>query len=222
VIRSAFESVSSSQIVRPTLEPSDCDAKFGRASYGCSAYILHMACALSSPFNGPVLPLPLLEIILWTYSEQASQQEPVGNRTPLHLALERWKRSQEFIERQREVDNLPNTDTVSDKAREEWKTWIRMLIRKWPNACSCPCNRGRLPIHNMLDCIMKASSPLVSSKDDVAMNEIVQDLVHEFPQSLEVIDPISRLFPYQQAATNPLVSLNTVYFLIRRSPSRIS
>jgi hypothetical protein len=51
-----------------------------------------------------------------------------------------------------------------------------------------------------------------------ARNVVVTELVNRFPQSLETVDPVTKLYPFQLAAMNPLISLDTVNLLLRMCP----
>lgn len=220
LIRSAFE--SRSQLSLLSAKAHDRDVK---KHHDGSDYVLHLACALSSPFNGPVLPLPLLELFLWMYPEQLSQRAPMDNTLPLHLALRRWKTPASKYGTTDGDESCIRCVSVSEKARAEWTSWIQKLIKKWPDAISCMDGDGRLPIHHALDWTYDPRNAPDSEntlmEEDMATNEIIIDLVHEYPHSLEVVDPKTNFCPFLQAAANPLITLNTAYLLLRKSPSRI-
>jgi hypothetical protein len=54
-----------------------------------------------------------------------------------------------------------------------------------------------------------------------ARAEIVKDLATTSPKSTETRDPVSGFYPFMQAAVCPGVPLETVYWLLRRSPGVI-
>jgi hypothetical protein len=182
-------------------------------------YILHLACALSSPYNnGPTLPRPLLELILWKYPEQLRHKEMTRGKLPLHIALSTTNGNVP-----ESMGDLQPYSHGMGKAQDEWKAWIQLMIRSYPQACGTIDMDGRLPIHHALDCNAFYSRATYNDTpvEDNATNEIIQTLITEFPSSLESVDPISKLFPFQLAALNQLVSLDTVYTLLRRWPSGV-
>ena len=86
---------------------------------------------------------------------------------------------------------------------------------------------GRLPLHTALDRPQNASSQLGidymesdSGRVAVNHNEVIESLVDCYPNSVDSQDPKTHLFPFMQAAANPQIPLDTVFHLLRRSPSR--
>jgi hypothetical protein len=176
---------------------------FSRSPFDLSGDILHQAAALCGP-NGPVLPRPVLELILWQHPEQVERRDHTG-KLPLHYAVQLSRLHEE----------------ASFKSVQEWKLWVHKLLFQNPDACCVKDNRGRLPLHHALD-YHAGGVPAVTIPVQEARNVVVRDLVGRFPQSVELVDPVTKLYPFQLAAMNPLVSLDTVYLLLRMCPGAIS
>ena len=196
---------------------------FSRSPHDLSGDILHQACALGGP-HGPTLPRAVLELILFQHPEQRERRDHAG-KLPLHYAVQLHHH---------------HLEDVSVKSGQEWKLWVQKLLCHAPEACDCRDHHGRLPLHYALEYNTGSSSrsnahhwlhhlhgqsKLSVQRPEVwpqeARNTIVKDLVARSPATLAVIDPVTKLYPYQLAGTNPLVSLDTVYHLLRRCPEVI-
>lgn len=180
---------------------------FSRSPFDLSGDILHQAAALCGP-NGPVLPRPVLELILWQHPDQIERQDHAG-KLPLHYAV-RLCRSHE---------------DASVKSLHEWKLWIQKLLHVGPEACRVKDNRGRLPLHYALDYPLSRSivvKTATTAPVQEVRNTVLRKLVNQFPQSVELADPVTKLYPFQLAAMNPLVSLDTLYVLLRMCPGTVS
>jgi hypothetical protein len=162
---------------------------FSRSPFDLSGDILHQSSGLCGQ-NGPILPRPILELILWQHPEQIDRRDHTG-KLPLHYAVE-----------SRRIDEKEYV-----KYRQEWQLWVQKLLRHSPGGCTVMDHVGRLPLHYALAC-----------RRDSACNTIARDLVSHCPQSLHFVDPLTKLLPYQLAAQNPSSSLDTVFFLLRQCP----
>jgi hypothetical protein len=176
---------------------------FFRTSFDLEFNILHKASALCSPY-GPTLPSPILELILKLYPEQANKQDDEG-KLPLHHAVQQQSQS----------------NTCTEKTKQEWRMWLKTLLaHSGPAACNIVDRQGRLPLHYALD----SSSGTVHREDDFAevqreRMETVCDLIESSPASVDCFDPVTKLYPFQQAAANSSLSLDCVYMLLRQAPN---
>ena len=180
-------------IIRATFRDS-----FSRSPFDLSGDILHQAAALSGP-SGPILPLPILELILWQYPEQVVQRDHCG-KLPLHHAVQ--------------VRKSPHS--CSENAGYEWRQWVSLLVKQAPRACCMPDDLGRLPLHYAVG--SSEACEAVNENLRVERSNVIQELTTAAPQSVETRDPISGLYPFMLAAACPHTSLESVYWLLRRSP----
>ena len=211
---------------------------FSRSPHDLSGDILHQACALCGP-HGPTLPRPVLELVLFQHPEQRERRDHAG-KLPLHYAVQLQHHVVVGRRTAAGSRHCPLGD-VSVKSGQEWKLWVQTLLCHAPEACDCRDHQGRLPLHYALEYATHASHshPQHSRQHPHGQSEvmpvqitqvwpqearstIVKDLVARSPATLAVIDPVTKLYPYQVAGTNPLVSLDTVYYLLRRCPELIS
>jgi hypothetical protein len=167
------------------------------------ADILHQAAALCGP-HGPALPGPLLDLVKEVFSEQMSQADHAG-KLPLHYAVE--------LRRQREC--------ASEKSLQEWTSWVSSLIAMHPDACRVKDHRGRLPLHQALYYFEGDKTCANAPQIQEARNIIVQKIAGEFPLSVEMVDTSTGFTPFLLAALNPLISTETVYYMLRMCPSMI-
>jgi hypothetical protein len=173
-------------------------------------FILHNAANLSGP-TASSLPLPLLTLILWQYRCQASRTDCFG-KLPLHYALD---------------FSLSGSSATPEKA-ENWTRWIKQLCSGYAGACVVADSDGRLPLHYALlsgyhevaPCRdgLYPSSHTCRDKVDRCCDEVVLHVFFSCTQSAESRDPLSGLFPFMLAASNPCLSLSTVYDLLRHFP----
>jgi len=172
---------------------------FTSSPFDLPGVILHQAAALSGP-TGPLLPKPILDLILSQQKEHLENRDHLG-KTPLHHAVQVRKA----------------TSLTSEKALIEWKVWVKKLLYDAPQGCTISDSMGRLPLHCALD--FGGREYTDSLKE--ARAEIVKDLVTTSPKSTETRDPVSGFHPFMQAAVCPGVPLETVYWLLKRSPGVI-
>jgi len=180
-------------IIRATFRDS-----FSRSPFDLSGDVLHQAAALSGPC-GPILPLPILELILWQYPEQVVQRDHCG-KLPLHHAVQVRKPSH----------------FSSANAGSDWTQWVSLLVQQAPRACSMPDDLGRLPLHYAVG--FSEASEAVDESLHFERNKVIQELTRALPQSVESRDPVSGLYPFMMAAACPHTSLESVFWLLRRSP----
>ena len=161
--------------------------------------LLHNVCKLSTPY-GPSLPLPLLELFLWVYREKLLQADRYGN-LPLHHALQQGTL----------LTNIPTLNLC-----EDWTNFILQLLKKAPESSKALNEHGRLPIHILLD-------RSCSDKEiERSRQQIIKRLVPIYPEGIDCRDPLTKLFPFMMAAREPNLPIETIFFLLRRSPTRCS
>jgi ankyrin repeat protein len=178
-------------------------ASFGHIPSKASLFLLHAASALAL-LPGPSLPLPMLELTVWLHRDQLLEHDEYA-RLPIHYALSRRKMS---------------NPTSTHNSGIEWQTFVKKLLQEAPQSVKVADKKsGQLPLHFALE----PGYDGISSFDDQfqsARAEIIEILVESFPDSIDIPDPVSGLFPFMLAAVNPSLPLDSVYFLLRRSPSR--
>lgn len=176
---------------------------FSRSPVDLSGNILHLASALSGPV-GPVLPRPILDMIRWQYPEELHRDDHVG-RLPLHYC---------FPSIVRALDGEQTTDdAVETKTALHWREWVHHLMQSDISSCRKVDNRGRLPVHGALECPGSLSSQVQGS-----LAATVDDLFDSFPESVEICDPVTGMYPFMIAAANQNLPLDTVYRLLKRCP----
>lgn len=153
--------------------------------------ILHAACSLASTC-GPPLPKPLLFLIHRIHREQTAKCDERG-RLPLHYALmNHQSRSENAMYKPSGVDGK---DSV----------WIDTLLDTYGQGARIADKEHRLPLHYALDTSCVETS-------------VVKKLILNHPESLERRDPVSGLYPFQQAAVS---NLDTCFHLLRRAPNLV-
>jgi hypothetical protein len=166
-------------------------------------------CKLCMPY-GPTLPLPILELFLWIHSDNVLEKDRCG-MLAIHYALQnRFRRR--------------NNSSSNSSGVEDWQAFVSRLIDEAPYQCRIKTPSGRLPVHILLDeTVSQDACEQSSSCDEVrvkAWHAIVEKLVTMFPESVDQRDPHSGLYPFMMASVGPTSSLDTIYLLLRRSPSR--
>ncbi|KAI2507401.1 hypothetical protein MHU86_7014 [Fragilaria crotonensis] len=152
-------------------------------------YILHAASSLAGVSGGPTLPLPLLILFHWMHKEKTQTGDAKG-RLPLHYALMNHEGS----------DSSTKIDSKSIKNN----FWVDMLLDSFPEGTKIYDKSCRLPLHYALGL---ASSP--------CRLDVVGKLLAHHPESIERRDPITGLYPFQQAAIS---DLDSCFYLLRRAP----
>jgi hypothetical protein len=158
----------------------------------CEDNVLHAVASLESA-TGPSLPQPFLFLFHWMHKDKTNIFDEKG-RLPLHYAL---------MNHQVSTKKSPyQADLKVTKAT----AWLEMLIDSFPDGVKFADKALRLPLHYALD------SPSGSW-------DIINKLVHNHPESLERRDPITGLYPFQQASTS---DLDTCFHLLRQSPNLVA
>lgn len=159
--------------------------------------LLHHACKLCTR-QGPGLPLPLLQLILWMHEDKLLIPDRNGN-LPMHYALGPSLSSNELNAQQ----------------WEEWNTFCLDLLSSAPKSSKVVDQNSRLPIHLLLDYQTDGSI----SEARPGRQELVEKFVECFPESVDIRDPLSKLDPFMLSATrNANLPLSTVFFFLRQSP----
>lgn len=158
-------------------------------------------CKLCRVYNAS-LPLPILELFLWLRSEDILKVDADG-KIPLHHLLRGNK-----VARGCSIVQKP-------KDLEDWKSFVFRMIDTRPEQAKVPSGDCSLPLHVILE-----RSVDVSRHMAVARHEIVEKLVKLFPEAVEQLDPVSRLYPFMMAANDPNLTVDTVFSLLRHAPSQ--
>jgi hypothetical protein len=164
--------------------------------------LLHDVCKLCTPC-GPSLPLPLLELFLWVHPGKLLEQDEHGN-LPIHYALGRIK---------------PLSKPSDANSCEDWKVFVLKLLQEAPESCRAANQNGRLPLHIILDRSNGCSHPL-NDEIEQSRQDIVEKLVQIYPEGVDRRDPLTNLDPFMMAAKDPNLPVDSVFFLLHRSPSR--
>jgi ankyrin repeat protein len=183
-------------------------ASSGRLPCQSTTNLLHSACSLSLP-QGPSLPLPVLELILWLHPEQLLAPDEKQN-VPLHYVLS-------------PRTGLSKPDVDATTSYDSWKGFVENLLSAAPESVQVRDGNGRLPLHVILDSRHNHTHTLTTTTTQEFQSscyEIIQLLVELYPESIDIRDPESRLYPFMMAAACPSPSLDSVFFLLHRSPSR--
>ena len=172
---------------------------FSQSPFDLSGDILHQASALFQP-RGPSTPEAIMDLLLWQYPEQIDSRDHL-NRTPLHHAL-----------------SICESSELLERKSVAWERWVRKLIQKSSlKTIRAVDGRGRNVLHTVLGTRQDPSE--IPSCPQVG--KIVLHLANLHPEAIHVRDPVTRLFPALQAASNDMVPLDTVYWLLRRAPRLI-
>lgn len=156
-------------------------------------YILHAASSLTGDSGGPTLPIPLLILFHWMHKEKTQTRDAKG-RLPLHYALMNHGGS--------DSSNKIDLKSIKDIF------WIDMLLESFPEGPRIYDKSCRLPLHYALG--------LVSSSCRL---DVVSKLLAHNPESIERRDPITGLYPFQQAAIS---DLDSCFYLLRQAPHLVA
>lgn len=148
--------------------------------------------ALLSP-HGPTLPRPVVDLL------------SNGAEASLHDVL---------------PVRIPVAPTIGDES-VVWETYTRRLIT--PISCQERDDSHSLPLHVALRLPSTNRSVFAasSSTETPIRDRVVQRLIQAWPGAAMVPDPSLCLYPFQVAATNPMISLETVYLLLRCNPGAL-
>ena len=158
------------------------------------------------PAYNPSLPLPLLELFLWLRSNDVLNADEFGS-IPLHLAISVGSRTPK------------KTSTTSKNVAKDWCSFVGQLIDASPESCRVDTTNGRLPLHLVLSFNKDCKFP-VANEVAQARHSIVEKLIGIYPESVDKRDPSSGLYPFMMAARDQSLSLDTVFCLLRHSPSQ--
>eukprot|EP00536_Pseudo-nitzschia_multiseries_P000867 jgi/Psemu1/294196/fgenesh1_pm.11_\ len=169
------------------------------------------SCTLGTPYS-PTLPLPILELFLWLRPEEVLEKDQ-RDMLPIHHAL-RYSKTLSC-----------NTCTPSSSnAVDDWRSFVFQLLQKSPEQCKAKCKDGRLPLHYVLDHSSNydGNEPRIASMENLqySRHAIVEELVEIYPESVDQRDPITGLYPFMIASMDRNLSVDTVFCLLRHSPSR--
>jgi hypothetical protein len=189
------------------------------ANENCSAKLVESS-KLGTPYSSS-LPLPILELFLWLRPEEVTEKDQ-QDFLPIHHALR-------YGTTTFGCGDSPTT-ALSPNAIHDWKSFIFQLLGKSSEQCRAKSREGRLPLHYALDhsvsSIDSRSTPPSNTTSATrnalqsSRHAIVEKLVDLYPGSVDQKDPITGLYPFMMASMDKTLPLNTVFCLLRRSPSR--
>lgn len=174
---------------------------------------------LGTPYSAR-LPLPFLELFLCLRPEQVMEEDLHGF-LPIHYAL-RYGATVLGYENSASKSLLLNTI-------DDWKSFVFLILGKSSKQCEVKSREGRLPLHYMLDHPSTNSRDFVSPSNSTSMetkalqssrHAIIERLVTLYPESVDQKDPVTGLYPFMMASSDRSMSVDTIFFLLRRSPSR--
>jgi hypothetical protein len=159
-------------------------------------YLIHQAFQAVSCSDGlPLIPLPILQLLLVQYPHQVEWADQKG-KLPLHYAASIRPRPTKH-ER-----SIPPA---------ELRLYVREVLNRNPHACLVKDAVGRLPIHYCLE-------NRINETCDNCVDWIVKDVMLACPAAIEIVDPVSCLYPFMMAATDSNLSLDLVYMMLRFHP----
>jgi len=175
---------------------------------------------LGTPYSSS-LPLPILELFLWLRPEEVMEKDP-QDFLPIHHAL-RYGTTTFGC-----GDSL--TTTLSPNAIHDWKSFIFQLLGKSSDQCRAKSREDRLPLHYALDRSISSTGSRSTPPSNTtsatwnalqsSRHAIVEKLIDLYPGSVDQKDPVTGLYPFMMASMDKTLPLNTVFCLLRRSPSR--
>jgi hypothetical protein len=177
------------------------------------------SCKLGTLYS-PSLPLPVLELFLWLHPEEIMEKD-AQDFLPIHHAL-RYGATPFLCD-----DEFP-TNPLSSNPIYDWKSFIFRLLDESSEQCRVKSREGRLPLHYVLDHSASTNhsvSPLETTSGtnivvQASRHAIIEKLIALCPESVDQKDPVTGLYPFMMASMDRGLSLNTVFCLLRRSPSR--
>lgn len=168
------------------------------------------SCSLCAPYS-PTLPLPLLELFLWLRPEEVMEKGERG-MLPIHHAL---------------CDSMKHSYTLSSSPTvfSQWRSFVFKLLDTCAEQCRVKCHAGRLPLHYVLDhssgCGNNREQKHPSREEmQSSRHAIVEKLIELYPECVDQRDPVTGLYPFMMASMDQNISIDTVFCLLRRSPSR--
>ena len=170
--------------------------------------VLHHVTVISGPV-GPVLPKPILDLIRRQYPEQLQQKDRQG-RFPLHLCFT-------TVSRHDEKNRFGVREDVVRNATA-WKSWVFEILKSAPAACRVPDSQGRLPFHFALACVPDYDDETSKTCLRECLGELIGYILDVFPDSTNIIDPVTNLYPAFLAAMNPYITLDLLFRIVKRTP----
>jgi hypothetical protein len=189
-------------------------------SHDLTINLLHAASSLARA-SGPCLPKPLLDLMYWMDPGVVLCADAQG-RLPIHYSVMPSTPCDDVALKSTRKDQIEATDYLS---------WVKFLLEEAPATSQKADKQLRLPLHYALDGSFTGADAWGRIRtDDEApemetpswQQEVIGHLVHAFPDSVERKDPQTCLYPFMQAASNPNVSLDVVFSLLRRSPALLN
>ena len=161
------------------------------------------ACSLCSPYS-PTLPLPLLELYLWLRSNDVLTSDSKG-LIPLHRAIS--------VAAKRKIGPMAH-------AASDWGSFVCQLVDASAESCRVETSKGQLPLHLILD--FDGDDTFAASSEEMpqARQTIVEKLISVHPESVDKPDPSTGLYPFMMAAKDRSLFIDTVFCLLRHTPSR--
>ena len=168
------------------------------------------ACSLCAPYS-PTLPLPILELFLWLRPEEVMEKGERG-MLPIHHAL-CGSMTQSY------------TSSSSPSIINQWRSFVFKLLDTCAEQCRVKCQAVRLPLHYVLDhssgCGDNSEQKNPSGKEmQTSRHAIVEKLIELYPECVDQRDPVTGLYPFMMASMDQNISIDTIFCLLRRSPSR--
>jgi hypothetical protein len=174
---------------------------------------------LGTPYSSR-LPLPIQELFLWLRPEEVMEKDP-QDFLPIHHAL---RYGTTTFGR----GDSPTT-SLSPNAIHDWKSFIFQLLGKSSDQCRVKSREGRLPLHYALDHSIRSTGSRSTTSSNTtsstwnalqsSRHAIVEKLIDLYPGSVDQKDPVTGLYPFMMASMDRTLPLNTVFCLLRRSPS---
>lgn len=164
---------------------------------------LHVS-ALLGP-HGPTLPRSIVDLLSSSSSSSVTACDKDGGGWPLQHPLH------DVV-----TVRMPNA-AATPRSCEVWQDYTLPLIL--PVNSRQQDDKGRFPLHAALWWPSSSSPSRNSELQQAARNTVVQALARAWPQATAQRDPMTQFYPFQAAACNPLISLDTIYQLLRPHPA---
>ncbi|GAX12917.1 hypothetical protein FisN_32Lh061 [Fistulifera solaris] len=189
---------SAMKAVAPMMNVISCllEASVTHPDEESTQYRIHQAFQVVSCWDGlPLIPLPILQLLLVQYPHQVEWADQHG-KLPLHYAVSIRPRPTKH-ER-----SIPPA---------ELRRYVQDVLNQYPQACLVKDAVGRLPIHY---CLENRNNETC----DNCVDWIVKDVMLACPAAIEIVDPVSCLYPFMMAATDSNLSLELLYMMLRFHP----
>lgn len=207
-------------------------------------YMLHAVSSLPHNLPGPKLPLTFFSIALMIYPNQITVKDNYG-RTALHYASASALMNKSGLDANN-VDqsssqqpygwddedfskssiSAPIIEVYEAKTKDKFEgnaSKIDILRKLYPEAALSYDKKMFLPLHLVVES-EKRSREVRSHTEkgaDTEWSKNVHKMILANPDSLDKRDPIYGCFPFLQAAISPSSSIDTIYHILRMSPSLV-